>query len=162
MGHKRLVLVLSTHVDDLKGSGEAEYRRKLIAGLEKEFSALKIKEGSFECVGIMHEQNPQTFEVWTHQQHYVPQINEIPCDMKALVPDEHPAEDDMRQLYMSLVGAMAWLIMTMPAICIDVAFSSDRLSRQLLGTSDVRIAFSGGSRGTKLGSQSGSASLSHR
>ena len=95
VGQKRLVLVLSTHVDDLKGAGEAEYRRKLIAGLEKEFSALKIKEGSFECVGIMHEQDPKTFEVWTHQQHYVPQIKEIPCDMKALVPDEHPADDEM-------------------------------------------------------------------
>ena len=34
VGQKRLVLVFSTHVDDLKGAGEAEYRRKLIAGLE--------------------------------------------------------------------------------------------------------------------------------
>ena len=32
---KRLVLILSTHVDDFKGAGEAEYRQKLIAGLEK-------------------------------------------------------------------------------------------------------------------------------
>ena len=36
----RLVLVLSTHVDDFKGAGEDEYRQRLIAGLEKEFSAL--------------------------------------------------------------------------------------------------------------------------
>ena len=78
VGEKRLVLVLSMHVDDLKGAGEAECRRKLIAGLEKEFSALKTIEGSFECVGVMHEQDPKTFEVWTHQQHYVPQVNEIP------------------------------------------------------------------------------------
>ena len=54
LGQKRLVLILSTHVD------EAEYRRKLIAGLEKEFSALKIKEGKFECVGVMHEHPPDT------------------------------------------------------------------------------------------------------
>ena len=32
---KRLVLILSTHVDEFKGAGEAEYRQKLIAGLEK-------------------------------------------------------------------------------------------------------------------------------
>ena len=81
----------------------------------------------------MHEQDPQTFEVWTHQQHYVPQINEIPCDMKAVVPDEHPADDDMRQLYMSLVGAMAWLIMTMPAICIYVAFLQRQTQSPTLG-----------------------------
>ena len=34
-GNKRLVLILSTHVDDLKGAGEEEYRKRLIAGLEK-------------------------------------------------------------------------------------------------------------------------------
>ena len=55
--------------------------------------AMKIKEGKFECVGVMHEQNPTTYEVWTHQQHYVPQINEIPVDLKALVPDEHHADE---------------------------------------------------------------------
>ena len=81
----------------------------------------------------MHEQNPQNFEVWTHQQHYVPQINEIPCDGKALVPDEHPADDDMRQLFMSLVGAMAWLIMTIPAICIYVAFLQRQTQSPTLG-----------------------------
>ena len=30
---KRLVLILSTHVDDFKGAGEAEYRQGLIDGL---------------------------------------------------------------------------------------------------------------------------------
>ena len=63
---KRLVLILSTHVDDFKGAGEDLYVRKLLAGLEKEFSELKVKRGVFECVGIIHEQNPETFEVWTH------------------------------------------------------------------------------------------------
>ena len=32
---KRLVLILSTHVDDFKGAGEQEYRKRLLAGLEK-------------------------------------------------------------------------------------------------------------------------------
>ena len=81
----------------------------------------------------MHEQNPQTYEVWTHQQHYVPQVNEIPVDTKALVPDEHPADDDMKQLYMSLVGAMAWLIMTMPCICIYVAYLQRQTQAPNLG-----------------------------
>ena len=57
----------------------------------------------------MHEQDPSTFEVWTHQHHYVPQIKEIPVDAKALVPDEEPADEDVSQLFMSLVGALAWL-----------------------------------------------------
>ena len=83
------MLILSTHVDDFKDAGDAEYRRNVIAGLEEEFSALKIKkQGRVECVGVMRKQNPATCEVWTHQPHYVPQINEILVDFKARVPDE--------------------------------------------------------------------------
>ena len=36
--------------------------------------------------------------------------------------DDEAADDDLRQYFMSLVGAMAWLILTMPAICVYVAF----------------------------------------
>ena len=70
----------------------------------------------------MHKQGAKTGEVWTHQQHYIPQIKEIPIDAKALVPDEQPADEDTKQLLMSLVGALALLILTMPCICIYVAF----------------------------------------
>ena len=49
------------------------------------------------------------------------------------MPDEHPADEDMRQLYMSLVGALAWLIMTMPAICIYVAFLQRHTQAPSLG-----------------------------
>jgi len=57
---KRLVLILSTHVDDFKGAGEEPFVKRLLAGLEKEFSSLSTKRGTFECVGIMHELNPTT------------------------------------------------------------------------------------------------------
>ena len=130
---KRLVLVLSTHVDDFKGAGEETYRRQLLEGMEKAFSTLKVKTGNFECVGVMHEQDPTTMEVWTHQHHYVPQIKEIPVDTKALVPDEEPADEDMAQLFMSLVGALAWLILTMPSICIYVAFLQRQTKAPNLG-----------------------------
>ena len=106
---QRLVLILSTHVDDFKGVGEDWYRQKLIKGLEKEFSTLKIKSGSFECVGVMHEQDPSTHEVRTYQHHYVPQVKEIPVDVKVTVPDEEPADEDLSQLFMSLLGAFAWV-----------------------------------------------------
>ena len=43
-------------------------------------------------------------------------------DAKALVPDEEPADGDLGQLFMSLVGALAWLILTIPIICIYVAY----------------------------------------
>ena len=63
----------------------------------------------------------------------MPQIRELPADTKALVPDEHPADEDMKQLYMSLVGAMVWLIMTMPFICIYVAYLQRQTQSPNLG-----------------------------
>ena len=81
----------------------------------------------------MHEQDPVTHEVWTHQHHYVPQIKEIPVDAKALVLDEEPADEDLSQLFMSLVGALAWLILTMPSICIYVAYLQRQTKAPTLG-----------------------------
>ena len=52
---QRLVLIISTHVDDLKGAGEELYRKRLIKALEERFDKLKVKLGSFECIGVMHE-----------------------------------------------------------------------------------------------------------
>ena len=89
--------------------------------------------GSFECVGVMHEQDAKTGEVWTHQQRYIPQIKDIPIDKKAVVPDEQPADDDTKQLFMSLVGALAWLILTMPCICIYVAFLQRQTQAPTIG-----------------------------
>ena len=43
-------------------------------------------------------------------------------DAETLVPDEEPAGEDLSQLFMSFVGALAWLILTMPSICIYVAY----------------------------------------
>ena len=81
----------------------------------------------------MHEQDPQTFVVCAPDQR-------SPVRHKTLVPDEHPADDDMKQLHMSIVGAMAWLIMTMPAICIYVAFLQRKHSRRRLDTFVVPTA----------------------
>ena len=64
----------------------------------------------------------EAFEITAHQQHYVPHIGEIELDSIAFARDEDSADDDVRQLYMSLVGALAWLILSVPAICVYVAF----------------------------------------
>ena len=64
----------------------------------------------------MHEQDPGTKEILAHQQHYVPQITVLSVDSRIFASDEESVDDDLRQYFMSLVGAMAWLILTMPAI----------------------------------------------
>ena len=133
-----MVLIISTHVDDLKGAGEEKYRQIFLKALEARFGALKIKQRCFECVGVMHEQDPKTREIWAHQQHYVPQINAISIDSQHFRRDEELADDDTRQLFMSLVGALAWLILTMPAICVYVAFLQRHAKEPTYG--HVRLA----------------------
>ena len=54
-------------------------------------------------------------------------------DTKALVPDEQAADEDLTQMFMSLVGALAWLTLTMPAICIYVAFLQRQCKAPTLG-----------------------------
>ena len=127
-------LVLSTHVDDLKGAGQPKYRDKLIAALTQRFGQLKMKHVQFECVGVMHEQSKGCTEVWTHQQHYVPQIKQITIGDRHIADDE-VADDDMKQLYMPLVGALAWLILTMPSVCVYVAFLQRHTDSQPLSQS---------------------------
>ena len=116
-----LRIILSTHVDDMKGAGQPEYKKRLLSALTKKFGTLKLKDANFECVGVMHESTADGSEVWTHQQHYVGQIKAIPVGRQAFEHDAKAADNDMKQLYMSLVGALAWLVLTMPAICIYVA-----------------------------------------
>ena len=130
---QRLVLIVSTHVDDLKGAGEEEYRKRLLEGLTSRFGALKTKVGKFECIGVMHEQDEATFEIWTHQQHYVPQIREIPAGKAALLGDDETADEDLKALFMSLVGALAWLVLTMPCICVYVAFLQRQTQSPTMG-----------------------------
>ena len=76
-------MILSTHVDDMKGAGQPEYKKRLLSALTKKFGTLKLKDANFECVGVMHESSADGSEVWTHQQHYVGQIKAIPIGRQA-------------------------------------------------------------------------------
>ena len=77
----------------------------------------------FQCTALdLCPQDPRTFEIWAHQGHDVPQMKETPCDLKALVSDDTPADEGMTAMFMSLVGALAWLVLTIPAICVYVAY----------------------------------------
>eukprot|EP00973_Karenia_brevis_P067925 9449440-Karenia_brevis.AAC.1 len=70
-------LVMSSHVDDVKGAATEEQRKHLLAEFEKEFGKLKVSIRAFERIGIMHEQDEKTKAIWTHQHHYVKQLHPI-------------------------------------------------------------------------------------
>jgi hypothetical protein len=78
----KMLLLLSTHVDDKKGAGEQPTKKLVKQGLEKLFGKVKEQVGMFEHCGIMHEQTPEGIVM--HQHHYVKQLNLL--DMQALTP----------------------------------------------------------------------------
>ena len=57
--HGHLTLVMSTHVDDFKGTGRPEVAKRLIAILQTEFGTIKVQWNTFQHVGVMHEKSRQ-------------------------------------------------------------------------------------------------------
>lgn len=122
-----LTMILSTHVDDLKGAGTDERRKELIALLKKEFGDLKEKLHSFECIGVMHEQDPITKTVRMHQAHYIDQLRLLSLDPVAMAKPEDLAPPTLASDYCTLVGGIAWTAQTIPAACVYISY----LQRQL-------------------------------
>ena len=106
---KAMVLVTSSHADDLKGAETAEDKAKIINLVEEASAKLKVQIDVFECVSVMHEQNPETGEILSHQYHYVRQPREIDVVTRFFMEDEMICTGDLQTLYMSLVDAIAWL-----------------------------------------------------
>ena len=69
--------MISTHIDDIKGSGDMQVRNALLAALNGDYGGdANMETKEFEHTGIMHMQAAD-FSVYTHQNHYVREISEI-------------------------------------------------------------------------------------
>ena len=118
----KLVLVVSAHVDDLKACGEEKDRIAFVNHLENRFGKLKQYEGTFEHVGMMHAQYEKTFEVRLHQKHYAAQLRPICLDDIAGSDLDDLASAQMKACYMTLLGGVAWMILTCPASAVYVSY----------------------------------------
>eukprot|EP00971_Amphidinium_carterae_P351893 6492325-Amphidinium_carterae.1 len=115
---KKLRMIMSTHVDDLKGAGEEELAQHVCSKLSLVFGKLKIEQWHFEHCGITHTQDKETWAVTLCQAHYVEQLRvmKIPSlgsDSDALSVEDHHA-------FRSLLGAVSWLTQTRMDICVYV------------------------------------------
>ena len=81
-------MVLSTHVDDLKGGGKEETVRKVQKSLEREVGALKIQLISFKHCVFSTCSLATTIRI--HQNHYVEQLQAM--DLTAVAPGSHDAD----------------------------------------------------------------------
>ena len=133
-----LQLLIACHADDIKGAGTDEARKELLDALTAEFGKLKTSMKQFDCVGVTHVQSEDCPEIFTHQQGYVKQLKEINEATFAMKADTEIVSEYDHWLYRSLVGAVAWLTLTMPAICVFVAYLQRQCSTPTCG--DVRKA----------------------
>ena len=124
-----LVLILSTHVDDLKGAGETAQRDGLIAHLEARFGKLSKQLHSFTHVGVVHEQSPTTFEVEMHQKPYAQQLRQICLDSVATQDPDTPVDTELKGCFATLLGGTAWMTLTVTAIAVYVSFLQRHLTK---------------------------------
>ena len=106
-----LIALMTKHVDDLKLSGEAEMLNLILKELQLVFGELKVEWHVFTNCGVRHVQDIRTKEITLDQIAYVSNLRTfVPPPKKT---DRGKAEDDccqaLIQLYMSLLGAVAYL-----------------------------------------------------
>ena len=106
--------MMAKHVDDLKGASTKPVFDAICRKLETQFGELTIQEKKFEHLGIIHDQQAD-FSVVCSQDHYVKQLRlvsleSLPSDEETLVTD-----NDLLSSYSSLVGGIAWTLLTRSA-----------------------------------------------
>ena len=110
--------MISAHVDDLKGCGEAERVATIIAGLESEFGKMKISHDSFMHCGLLHTKTATGYTL--SQEHYAQQLRCIDTTELNLDKPDTPLNPDFISRFQSLLGGLSWLIQTRADICVYV------------------------------------------
>ena len=108
----RLVLILSTRVDDLKGCGEDDVVKKVLSILTKEFGTLKYSENEFEHCGIKYSTDLTTGTITLNQDHYAKQLMLIDHAVLTSMKSTDPLTDVLSAQYLSLLGGLSWLNQT--------------------------------------------------
>jgi hypothetical protein len=117
----QLQIALTMHVDDLKGIATEKAMKHTIDIMEKAVGKVTILKDNFEHCGIKHETSEKAITM--HQNHYVAQLRPI---NEGLLGEHKDDEDvngfspELGTLFMSLLGGLAWLVLTRLDICIYV------------------------------------------
>lgn len=113
----RLVLIVSTHVDDLKLAGELGQLKAAIQALEKEFDQMKVQKAmdkdGFEHCGVVHRQRAD-YSIEVSQAHYAAQLKPIDDSLALHMKADEPLTGDLYAAFRSLLGGVAWMGQTRP------------------------------------------------
>ena len=107
-GEYHLVLIISTHVDDLKGGGVQREVDSLVAVMTKAFGQGKLEYSNFEHCGIKHAQNESDFSIVTTMDHYASQLKPIVSLELKTKPNEDFCSMALAALYGTLLGGLHW------------------------------------------------------
>ena len=112
-----LLCVMAKHVDDLKITGRKDVVDWVLSKIQAVFGELKILWHNFTNCGLRHIQDRSTFTITLDQEEYINNLKAIAHpDLKGQ-PKEQACSPELTQLFMSLLGAVAYALMTR----IDVA-----------------------------------------
>ena len=123
-----LKMVLSTHVDDLKGSAPKKTALALLEHLQKHVGECKQEWDNFTHTGIEHETRPDR-TVYTHQAAYISQLHLMDPKQWLTLSPEDEVDSETHAIYMSLLGGIAWVVLTVPAIAVYVQAAQRRAHR---------------------------------
>ena len=114
----RPAMLLSAHVDDLKGGAKKKDAMALLDHLEKHVGNCTQQWADFTHVGIEHVSRPG--QIYTQQEKYVSQLKEIEKTHYQGLGDEAPVSETGQAAFATLLGGVAWLCLTMVPICVYV------------------------------------------
>ena len=110
--------LLSVHVDDIKGAATKEVAASLLKHLNEKVGQCKADYGSFMHTGIQHEHSAG--EVFTHQYVYIDSITPIDTTLFTGKDDEEMCDSRLHEAYRSVLGAVAWTVLTRAELAVYV------------------------------------------
>ena len=115
-----LVCTCSKHVDDLKfGGREHIIKNEIIPALEAVFGKLKYHEAKFTTVGIRHT-HLDNGDVVQDQDEYIQALKTITHPSMVGKAGDVAAEPEVVELFWSLLGAAAYMLITQYWACVYV------------------------------------------
>ena len=114
----KLELILSTHVDDLKGAASKAVALALLAHIETEVGKCTQEWTAFTHTGIEHKLTPDG--VCCNQAAYAQQLRPLEASLWSGLEPESLAPPPLIALYQSLLGGVAWMVLTRPDVAVYV------------------------------------------
>ena len=121
-----LVLMMTIHVDDIKMCGDPDLMKSVVSQLESNFDSVKLEKNNFVHLGLEHALQ-EDGSITVSQSHYISELRHIPEDQLKTMEKDALVDEHYRQLFMSLLGGVAWIVQTR----LDVAVYVGALQRKL-------------------------------